>query len=91
MYISSSAMKIPNADIFTTQYEIYLVFTETKCKFSCYFILKGDLQIDLQIAQPNYFPGCFSFFFSVFIWYNVGLELHKKSAFIDGLLSEMTG
>ena len=45
-----------NADIFTAQYEIHLVFTE-KGKLSFHFILNGKL----QKAQPNFSPGCFAF------------------------------
>ena len=67
-----------NADIFTAQDEIYLVFAE-KSKFSFYFILNGNTEITTLLFTWSFlvrFDFC-----SVFIGYNIGckLSLHLEN------------
>ena len=73
-----------NADIFTSRDEIYLVCTK-KSKFSFVFILIREL----QKAEPNYFPFCFSrdLISSVCFF---GLELHFNIKSALGQMSNAT-
>ena len=75
-----------NADIFTAQDEIYLVFAE---KVNFLFILYST---EIQKAQPNFFPWSFLIPFdccSVFIRYNIGCKhsLHLKNG-LESYLNE---
>ena len=68
-----------NADIFTARDEIYLEFAEKKGKFSFYFILNVNTEIETELFTWSFlvrFDLC-----SVFIGYNIGCKpsLHLEN------------